>query len=111
MNTIRAITISALLAGSFAVCSAAVADQAPGAKRPPQEQVSIRYNDLDLSTDAGVATLYTRVRSAANRLCEIATQGEVLARSQTKTACVHEAMVASITQIDNHRLAALHEGR
>jgi UrcA family protein len=62
------ILVSCVLAGLFASPLSALASMVSKLDEPPSRVVA--YGDLDLSRDSGVATLYSRINSAARAVCE-----------------------------------------
>ena len=66
---------------------------------------TVHYSDLDLNTQAGVAALYNRIRSAAEQVC-----GNVDSRRLEQVtvakACVDHAVSASVGSVNNLRLTS-----
>ena len=96
----RSKTLS-LFAASAATLLFATTAFASGAGEQPSAHV--RYDDLNLSNDAGVAHLYARLRSAANQVCEYSTF-----RNVTDQSCAVGALDEAVVSIGNPRLTALH---
>ena len=96
------------VAGTLAGLSATQAGPpATGKSSPPA--VSVRYDDLDLASDAGVRRLYARLRHAATRVCPDAHDRQ-LDRAIRTRACQAQAVDAAVAQLQNPRLAVLHAG-
>ena len=79
------------------------------AKRPPITR-TVRYSDLDLTTPAGVQTLYDRIQQAAWVVC-----GQTLAPhngpSALDTLRCREALIqAAVKEVNNPSLAKLVAG-
>ena len=75
------------------------------------DAIGIRYADLNLSTEAGVAVLHGRVRRAAADYCEptrLLTGSRV---SPGHSRCVKDAVETTLRQIGNPGLSALHASR
>lgn len=70
---------------------------------------TVRYADLDLTTDEGVKALYRRLRAAAERVCR-PLDSPVLSSRRPWRECYDTAMTNAVTGIDNERLATLHGG-
>lgn len=71
---------------------------------------SVRYDDLDLSTDAGARTLYQRIVTAARRVCpDDQSRSPKLARAvrQCRAAAIDEA----VSEIGSPQLAAVRAAR
>ena len=67
---------------------------------------TVHYSDLDLNSEAGVATLYNRIRSAAEQVC-----GNVDSRRLDEVAaakaCVDHAVSASMNSVNNAKQISL----
>jgi len=65
--------------------------------------LTVHYSDLNMNTDAGVATLYNRIRHAAQQVC-----GEVdprrLDEAAAAQACVNHAVASSVAAVGNTQL-------
>jgi UrcA family protein len=66
---------------------------------------TVRYADLNLNTEAGVAFLYNRIRTAAEQVC-----GDVDSRrlemAAAARACVDRAMFTSVQAVNNRQLTS-----
>ena len=69
--------------------------------------MSVRYDDLNLSTTAGVDTLYRRISFAARQVCPNIYSRE-LAAVQAAERCQAAAVSRAVTEINNQHLAMLH---
>jgi UrcA family protein len=68
---------------------------------------TVKYTDLDLSTDAGVAALYLRIQAAARQVCP----GEhslILSDVVESESCQAVAVARAIAAFNSPRLAMLH---
>jgi len=89
------------------VASVASFAATPGVDAP---SVSVRYDDLNLSTTAGVDTLYRRISAAARDVCpDIYSRDThiVLAAQRCQSAAISKA----VSQVNNPSLAMLHSVR
>jgi len=89
------------------VASVASFAAAPGVDAP---SVSVRYDDLNLSTTAGVDALYRRISAAARDVCpDIYSRDThtVLAAQRCQAAAISKA----VSQVNNPSLAMLHPVR
>jgi len=82
----------ALLIGGAA--SAKVTTSAPDADGRVQRTTEVQYGDLDLTTEAGAATLETRMRGAVRSVCAPAPRG-TFADSLDYQRCMTDASDAS----------------
>jgi UrcA family protein len=69
--------------------------------------VVVKYSELNLSTDAGVNTLYHRIMYAARQVCPDESIRDLKAHEQV-AVCRDQAIARAIRQINNSRLAALY---
>ena len=104
MKTIARNNRNFTLAAVAAVCLAAVtvgahADEAVSGV-PAR---TVHYADLNLNTQAGAATLYNRIRNAAQQVCGDVGSRE-LARAMAAKACVNRAIFASVQSVNNPKL-------
>lgn len=99
------VVLAAVAAVSLAGAVAAHADQAVDV--PAR---TVRYADLNIHTQAGVAALYNRIRNAARQVC-----GDVDSRrldeAAAAKACVDHAVFASVAAVDNPKLTREYEVR
>ncbi|HEX2791408.1 MAG TPA: UrcA family protein [Steroidobacteraceae bacterium] len=101
-NTVRMAT----LVGYFVAATAAgVAGAASPATDVPS--VVVRYADLDLATDPGVRTLYTRIARAALKVCPDAPIGDLHAVVQART-CQQQAIARAVLDVNRPMLAAVY---
>ncbi len=84
------------------------AHAAPPAHTEPQALV--RYADLDLGTEGGVAKLYQRIARAASRVCP-GSESRELQRAKLARACQTEAIERAVAAVGNTRLAAVQASR
>ena len=96
------VTIAALLLfpGLF------IAERATAVEVPPS--VTVRYQDLNLNTAEGVATLYKRIHNAAIQVCK-PVEGPQLVNHvfwNTWNACFNRAITNAVGAINNDKLSA-----
>ena len=71
--------------------------------------MTVSFRDLNLSTPAGAATLYRRIKSAAESVCGYE---ETDFRAQISwRACVRRAVDDAVAKVNSPQLTALHTGR
>jgi UrcA family protein len=89
---------SLLIAGSAAAVTRA--DEAPS--------VTVRYQDLDLSSSEGIANLYRRIRAAAVEVCKPAevSQSLQLALLSEWNACIGHSVANAVIRVHNEKLSA-----
>jgi UrcA family protein len=106
--SLTTLTRTALLVGCSLVSAPGVAqadtpnDQAPS--------LVVRYGDLDLTTDAGVRTLYRRLSIAAHEVCPFE-DSKSLTQVAYNHTCRAEAVARAVHDINNPQLATLQAGR
>jgi UrcA family protein len=84
------------------VCSAADIADVP--------QAVVKYADLDISTSQGAATLYKRIRSAAEAVCLLADQRD-LATMFLRKQCVKQAIEGAVTKVNQPTLSAVYAAK
>jgi len=106
MNNTKHFFFAAVAAVSLA--SVGMAAQADQAGEVPAR--TVHYADLNLNTDAGVATLYSRIRNAAQLVC-----GNVdprrLDESASAKACIDKAVFSSVSAVNNPKLTSEYNAR
>jgi UrcA family protein len=94
MNTFTTLASTALLS---LVLNAAYAEEAP-------KFLTVQFADLDLSKDAGAATLFNRLKGAASRVCSAHSGGTTLRDKQQYAACVEFALSNAVARVDRPEL-------
>ena len=99
ISRILAVTIFAALTSSIATVSFA-------SDGPDALQVKVKYGDLNVSSTSGAATLYNRIRVAADGVCRPfhPSSNADLAGSKVFTACVQKAMSNAINEVNEPAL-------
>ncbi|MBS0393663.1 MAG: UrcA family protein [Proteobacteria bacterium] len=69
--------------------------------------VRVRYDDLNLASDAGVRVLLRRLSGAAHRVCDQPGVRE-LNRLSVADACYHQALANAVVAVRSERLSALY---
>jgi UrcA family protein len=108
MNRKWNITMSAFVLGAVFGLSA------PGFGQTPNFAVAsriVRYGDLDLSTSAGIQTLYERIQNAAWHVCErvMLDHGSTSAIDSIK--CRKASVAAAVANVNKPALTALATGK
>jgi UrcA family protein len=99
LSTSKKFALAAVAAASLvSVAQFTHADSLDG--RPA---LTVHYSDLNMNTDAGVATLYNRIRHAAQQVC-----GDVdprrLDEAAAAQACVDHTIASSVAAVGNVQL-------
>jgi UrcA family protein len=98
----------AAVVAAVSLSSVAVAAHADQALDVPAR--TVHYSDLNLNTQAGVAALYNRIRSAAQLVC-----GNVdprrLDEAASAKACMDKAVFSSVTAVNNPMLTSEYNAR
>ena len=72
-------------------------------------RISVRYDAKVLGSDDGARVLYRRIVNAAERVCpDMSADPHFVSRAAQ--ICRNEAILRAVRQIDNPRLAAIHDG-
>ena len=77
---------------------------------PDSHSVVVRYGDLNLNSQAGVASLHKRIRNAAESVCS-ELDNRVLVLRDLYHQCVSEAVSNGVTQIANPNLTNFHRSK
>ena len=104
MNTFAKYRVTAAVLATL-VCGAALADAFPD----PSQTVS--YGDLNLKSQAGVATLYQRIKKAAYEVCQIPVGTHQIRIEQEFKACKADAVDRAVGQVNLPLLTTLHESK
>jgi UrcA family protein len=97
---------SLLCAGAALVCLGAIAPVLASGTAP---QVTVKYDDLNLSTRQGATTLLARIRAAARHVC-----GEESQRLDLQHAwqlCYDASINVAVAKVDSPILTALAHGQ
>ena len=71
---------------------------------------TVRYSDLDLSTEAGAKALLTRIRRAANLVCNGNDWRAPMTRSYGFRSCVQAAQSKAVADVGSPMVTALYNG-
>ena len=94
MNTFISLASTAVLS---LVLNAAHAEEAP-------KSLTVQFADLDLSKDAGAATLFNRIKGAAKKVCSAHSGGTTLRDKQQHAACIEFALSNAVARVDRPEL-------
>jgi UrcA family protein len=97
--------------GALTIVFATAVLPAAADSRLVEESLEVRYTDLDLDKEAGVASLYTRLRNAAEQVCDTGLGPQALFLSSSQRACVTAALDEAVANIDRPALTAYHAAR
>jgi UrcA family protein len=98
-----------VLAFSATIGQAWMVSTASAADAPAPHSLRITVSDLDLSKNTDVATLYARIKSAAEQACgtDVVTGSRL--PSGSKKQCMSQAVDGAVSQINNASLSAYHK--
>jgi len=108
-NGMKTSSLMTALAG----CTALVAGAGLASAATPDTDVlstTVRYADLDLSTDSGMHTLYRRLSAAAARVCPYPSSRDLAAYSAAQ-ACRAQAVERAARSISESRLVEVRDNR
>jgi UrcA family protein len=103
-NRLRHILVSAvLLAGAVAAL--------PSQAATPDGPLSVKvdYSDLNLSHPAGVKVLYTRIQSAAQKVCAPLSGNRDLSLADAWAQCLSDAVSGAVQSVDQPALTSVYE--
>ncbi len=112
MNKTTTIALRAVTIGLAAVigCSAAHASSNDQSATKERHQYVVRYADVDLSKIDGAITVYSRIRQAANGVCE-SLDSRVLGLVEKHRACVNQAIADAVASVNRPLLSQYHQLR
>lgn len=99
--------------GGFAALCLTIGAQHASAESEFQDfrSITITYSDLDLSKQAGVETLYSRIKWAARAACgpsSLHKYDAFLSGRAAQRECVDRAIANAVGKLDRPMLTALH---
>ena len=108
-NPITSYLGTGMLAFSATLGQAWMVNAAHAADAPPAHSLRISVSDLDLSKNSDVATLYARIKAAAEQACgaDVVTGSRL--PSGSKKQCMTQAVDGAVSQINNASLSAYHK--
>jgi UrcA family protein len=91
----------------------ASADEATGVVIQGTEvrQKSVAYEDLNLSTQRGVETLYRRISNAAEQVCGVEAGRMPIALAAPAKACKRQSIARAVEQVNLPQLNAHHQAK
>jgi UrcA family protein len=98
------ITLAMLMCGIGAVAAAGAASA--GTPESDAPSIALKYDPAALNTEAGARKLYSRIESAAVKVCP--SYGDSLIVSQAAYACRQHAIESAVEKTHNPRLAAIY---
>jgi UrcA family protein len=72
--------------------------------------VVVRFGDLNLSSQAGVASLYQRIQNAAESVCS-PLETRILGLRDAYDSCVTDALAQGVAAVGNPSLSEFHAAR
>jgi UrcA family protein len=105
-KSIITIAVSVVLTG----CSVP-ADARDRESAGPVRSVIVRYAELDLSKPQGIAVLYGRIQTAAQRVCRADSSAYGLYDRANYSKCYRAAVERAVSQVNLLTLTALHRAK
>jgi len=99
--------VTNLLMVATALAVGMLAGVAHGTEAPAQ---TVRFQDLNLNTDAGVQVFYKRIQGAANQVCGDV-DGRDLVVARAHKACVDRAVADAVAAVNNQKMVAVAQVR
>jgi len=96
---------SLAVAGAFALAVTTVTFAAPPSDAAPS--VTVRYDDLNLASTAGVDALYRRISSAASAVCRDEHTRDLTLQAAVEH-CRANAIAQAVAEVKNPQLAVVH---
>lgn len=73
-------------------------------------QAKVKYGDLNVSSPSGAATLYNRIRVAAENVCHPFNNRD-FASQKLFAACVHKAMSGAVNEVNQPALFTIYNAK
>jgi UrcA family protein len=73
----------------------------------PAPSVTVRFHDLNLNSPEGIASLYGRIRGAAEQVCRSLESRDLMRKSQWQD-CFSHAVADAVEAVHNEPLSAYH---
>jgi UrcA family protein len=73
-------------------------------------QATVKYGDLNVSSPSGAATLYSRIRAAAENVCHPFNNRD-FASQKLLAACVHRAMSDAVIEVNQPALLTIYNAK
>lgn len=109
-NVVRTFLVTVVVT---AMAIPAIAGATPSINEADRAAVRVSYADLNLSNEAGLATLYARLKSASSAVCgsrrSLIEAGSLHQLVENKR-CYEGALSKAVARIDNDKLSELHAG-
>jgi len=76
-----------------------------------QEQLSIRYEDLNLNSPSGAERMFARLQAGASKVCGERPDLRDLSQRGQYRSCLTQAMDGAVTQLGSPLVSALYYGQ
>jgi UrcA family protein len=73
-------------------------------------QAKVKYGDLNVTSPSGAATLYSRIRAAAENVCHPFNNRD-FASKKLLAACVHKAMSDAVNEVNQPALFTIYNAK
>ncbi len=101
--------VPTLVVAALAVSGPSFAQAQSGQRNAAPSQV-VRYSDLDLSTAAGIHTLYSRIQDASWRVCRQVAPPQNATRIEN-LKCRETLIDVAVSEVNKPELTALRTGK
>ncbi len=109
-NFVRKLLIASAI---FVLGIPAIASATPLINDEGEPVVQVSYADLDLSSEAGLVTLYKRIKGAADRACgpqHSYRDAGSLQQLRDNKQCYNDVLSELVAKVNNARLDEIHAG-
>lgn len=96
------VNLRRVLAGAVAIAGLSLLSGAASA-----ESLTVKFEDLNLASEQGVATLYSRLQAASRAVCRDF-DGQQLRQKAERRQCYAEALSGAVAQVNHSSITALH---
>src|SRR3984957_14042852 len=110
-TTIVSTSLRGLVAAAmFGALAMSFASQSNASDSTDARAFRVQYGDLNISTSRGAATLYGRIRTAAEAVCSPVNQGD-LSSKMHRNACVSQSIAGAVGKINQPALFAVYNAK
>jgi len=94
----------------FAALTCGIATASFASDRAVALQATVKYGDLNVSSPSGAATLFSRIRAAAENVCRPFNNRD-FASQKLLAACVHKAMGDAVNEVNQPALFTIYNAK
>jgi UrcA family protein len=111
MNTLNSSTLSSLISTAiFGLLTLGGSAMSVAADAGDPPQVTVKFEDLNLSNARGAEALYRRISTAAVTVCRPQDDTSLASKSRVQS-CLHKAIADAVNKVDRAELLAVYHSK